>query len=59
MFSFIHLVVSPLMTSYTFEIMKTLTILSFQAWKLHLVNQGMSETLMEVDLLEDIVVEVG
>jgi len=39
--------------------MKTLTILSFQAWKLHLVNQGMSETLMEVDLLEDIVVEVG
>jgi len=46
--------------SYTLEIIKTLTILSFQAWKLRPVKQGMSETLMEVDLLEeDIVDRVG
>jgi len=50
------LVTSPLMTLYTLEIMKTPTSLSFQAWKLHPVKWGMSETLMEVDLLlEDIV----
>jgi len=54
------LVVSPLTTSYTLEIIKMLTILSFQAWKLHPVKRGMSETLMEVDLLEeDIVGWVG
>jgi len=46
--------------SYTLTIMKMPTILSFHAWKLRLVKQGMSETLMEVDLLdEDIVDRVG
>ena len=47
------LVVSPLTMSYTLEIMKMPTILSFQAWKLRLVKRGMSETLMEVALLEE------
>jgi len=54
------LVTSPLTTSYTLEIIRMLTILSFQAWKLHPVKRGMSETLMEVDLLmNDIVGRVG
>ena len=40
--------------------MKRPTILSFQDWELQPVKQGMSETLMEVDLLmEDIVGRVG
>jgi len=45
-----------LTTSYTLEIIKMPTILSFQAWKLHPVKRGMSETLMEVDLLEEDIV---
>jgi len=51
------LVVSPLTMSYTLEIIKTLTILSFQAWKLRPVKRGMSETLMEMDLLEEDIVD--
>jgi len=50
------LVVSPLTTSYTLAIMKMPTILSFQAWKLRPVKREMSETLMEVDLLEEDIV---
>jgi len=41
------------------EIIKTPTILSFQAWKLCPVKRGMSETLMEVDLLEEDIDRVG
>jgi len=39
--------------------MKTPTILSFHAWKLRPVKRGMSETLIEVDLLEEDIVDFG